>query len=37
MPGCPKDTLRTLVKEGDLKLRDATTSKVKVHTKPNNF
>lgn len=28
MPGCPKDTLRTLLREGDLKLRDAATSKV---------
>lgn len=29
MPGCPKDSLRTLLREGDLKLRDA-TSKVCV-------
>lgn len=28
IPGCPKDTLRTLLREGDLKLRDAATSKV---------
>lgn len=28
MPGCPKDSLRTLLREGDLKLRDAATSKV---------
>lgn len=28
MPGCPKDALRTLLREGDLKLRDAATSKV---------
>ncbi|KAK0167023.1 hypothetical protein PV327_004474 [Microctonus hyperodae] len=31
MPGCPKDTLRTLLREGDLKLRDAATSKTEVH------
>ncbi|XP_043290107.1 pleckstrin homology domain-containing family G member 5 [Venturia canescens] len=31
MPGCPKDTLRTLIREGDLKLRDAATSKSEVH------
>ncbi|XP_011498943.1 PREDICTED: pleckstrin homology domain-containing family G member 5-like isoform X2 [Ceratosolen solmsi marchali] len=31
MPGCPKDTLRTLVREGDLKLRDSATSKMEVH------
>ncbi|XP_072757846.1 pleckstrin homology domain-containing family G member 5 isoform X5 [Anoplolepis gracilipes] len=30
MPGCPKDSLRTLLREGDLKLRDA-TSKMEVH------
>jgi pleckstrin domain-containing family G protein 5 len=28
MPGCPRDALRTLVREGDLKLRDSATSKV---------
>lgn len=28
MPGCPKDSLRTLVREGDLKMRDSTSSKV---------
>ncbi|XP_036148214.1 pleckstrin homology domain-containing family G member 5 isoform X2 [Monomorium pharaonis] len=31
MPGCPKDSLRTLLREGDLKLRDASTSKMEVH------
>uniref|UniRef100_A0A0C9QY91 PLEKHG5_0 protein n=2 Tax=Fopius arisanus TaxID=64838 RepID=A0A0C9QY91_9HYME len=31
MPGCPKDALRTLLREGDLKLRDAATSKTEVH------
>ncbi|KAG7197203.1 hypothetical protein KM043_007279 [Ampulex compressa] len=31
IPGCPKDTLRTLLREGDLKLRDAATSKMEVH------
>ncbi|XP_031777180.1 pleckstrin homology domain-containing family G member 5 isoform X3 [Nasonia vitripennis] len=31
MPGCPKDALRTLLREGDLKLRDAATSKMEVH------
>ncbi|XP_033222747.1 pleckstrin homology domain-containing family G member 5-like [Belonocnema kinseyi] len=31
MPGCPKDALRTLLREGDLKLRDAASSKVEVH------
>ncbi|XP_014483055.1 PREDICTED: pleckstrin homology domain-containing family G member 5 isoform X2 [Dinoponera quadriceps] len=31
IPGCPKDTLRTLLREGDLKLKDATTSKMEVH------
>ncbi|XP_077273390.1 pleckstrin homology domain-containing family G member 5 isoform X3 [Temnothorax americanus] len=31
MPGCPKDSLRTLLREGDLKLRDAATSKMEVH------
>lgn len=28
MPGCPKDSLRILIREGDLKLRDAASSKV---------
>lgn len=28
IPGCPKDTLRVLLREGDLKLRDAVSSKV---------
>lgn len=28
MPGCPRDTLRTLLREGDLKIRDSTSSKV---------
>lgn len=28
IPGCPKDTLRVLLREGDLKLRDAASSKV---------
>jgi pleckstrin domain-containing family G protein 5 len=28
IPGCPKDTPRTLLREGDLKLRDTATSKV---------
>ncbi|XP_015429523.1 PREDICTED: pleckstrin homology domain-containing family G member 5 [Dufourea novaeangliae] len=31
MPGCPKDTLRVLLREGDLKLRDAASSKTEVH------
>lgn len=31
MPGCPKDALRTLLREGDFKLRDTVTSKVR-HT-----
>ncbi|XP_034941032.1 pleckstrin homology domain-containing family G member 5-like [Chelonus insularis] len=31
MPGCPKNSLRTLLREGDLKLRDAATSKTEVH------
>lgn len=31
MPGCPKETLRTLIREGDLKLRDAATSKVRIY------
>ncbi|CAL7939167.1 unnamed protein product [Xylocopa violacea] len=31
MPGCPKDTLRVLLREGDLKLRDAASSKMEVH------
>ncbi|XP_032684269.1 pleckstrin homology domain-containing family G member 5 isoform X3 [Odontomachus brunneus] len=31
IPGCPKDTLRTLLREGDLKLKDAATSKMEVH------
>ncbi|XP_011865578.1 PREDICTED: pleckstrin homology domain-containing family G member 5 isoform X2 [Vollenhovia emeryi] len=31
MPGCPKDSPRTLLREGDLKLRDAATSKMEVH------
>lgn len=29
MPGCPKDSLRTLLREGDFKLRDSATSKVR--------
>lgn len=28
IPGCPKETLRVLLREGDLKLRDAASSKV---------
>nr|XP_034181809.1 pleckstrin homology domain-containing family G member 5-like isoform X3 [Osmia lignaria] len=31
IPGCPKDTLRVLLREGDLKLRDAASSKMEVH------
>ncbi|XP_070529295.1 pleckstrin homology domain-containing family G member 5 isoform X4 [Cardiocondyla obscurior] len=31
MPGCPKDSLRTLLREGDLKLRDTATNKMEVH------
>ncbi|XP_017753946.1 PREDICTED: pleckstrin homology domain-containing family G member 5-like isoform X3 [Eufriesea mexicana] len=31
MPGCPKDALRMLLREGDLKLRDAASSKIEVH------
>ncbi|CAK9800487.1 Pleckstrin homology domain-containing family G member 5 [Anthophora quadrimaculata] len=31
MPGCSKDTLRVLLREGDLKLRDAASSKTEVH------
>lgn len=31
MPRCPKDTLRTLIREGDLKLKDATTNKVRAN------
>ncbi|XP_076625471.1 uncharacterized protein LOC143343937 isoform X3 [Colletes latitarsis] len=31
MPGCPKDTLRVLLRDGDLKLRDAASSKMEVH------
>ncbi|KAH0949766.1 hypothetical protein HN011_005014, partial [Eciton burchellii] len=31
IPGCPKDTPRTLLREGDLKLRDTATSKMEVH------
>lgn len=31
MPGCPKDSSRTLIREGDLKLKDSTTSKMEVH------
>ncbi|XP_011341265.1 pleckstrin homology domain-containing family G member 5 isoform X3 [Ooceraea biroi] len=31
IPGCPKDTPRTLLREGDLKLRDAATNKMEVH------
>lgn len=31
MPGCPKDSLRILIREGDLKLRDAASSKTEVH------
>ncbi|XP_068984929.1 pleckstrin homology domain-containing family G member 5 isoform X2 [Bombus flavifrons] len=31
MPGCPKDSLRVLLREGDLKLRDAASSKMEVH------
>ncbi|XP_058802378.1 pleckstrin homology domain-containing family G member 5-like isoform X2 [Phymastichus coffea] len=32
MPGCPRDALRTLLREGDLKLRDsASSSKMEVH------
>lgn len=30
MPGCPRDSLRQLLREGDLKLRDAATSKVSL-------
>ncbi|XP_012252088.2 pleckstrin homology domain-containing family G member 5 isoform X1 [Athalia rosae] len=30
MPGCPKDAPRTLLREGDLKLRDGATSKMEV-------
>ncbi|XP_076226443.1 uncharacterized protein LOC116429530 isoform X3 [Nomia melanderi] len=30
IPGCPKDTLRVLLREGDLKLRDAASSKMEV-------
>lgn len=37
MPGCPKDTLRTLVREGDLKLRDTATSKVSRNIILNKF
>lgn len=28
MPGCPKDASRTLLREGEFKLRDGATSKV---------
>ncbi|XP_076231940.1 pleckstrin homology domain-containing family G member 5 isoform X1 [Calliopsis andreniformis] len=31
MPGCPKESLRILIREGDLKLRDAASSKMEVH------
>ncbi|XP_057317856.1 pleckstrin homology domain-containing family G member 5-like isoform X2 [Microplitis mediator] len=31
MPGCPKDSLRTLLREGDFKLRDSATSKTEIH------
>ncbi|KAK9307367.1 hypothetical protein QLX08_002266 [Tetragonisca angustula] len=31
MPGCPKDSFRILLREGDLKLRDAASSKMEVH------
>ncbi|XP_017885532.1 pleckstrin homology domain-containing family G member 5 isoform X2 [Ceratina calcarata] len=31
IPGCPRDTLRVLLREGDLKLRDAASSKTEVH------
>ncbi|XP_053986480.1 pleckstrin homology domain-containing family G member 5-like isoform X2 [Hylaeus volcanicus] len=31
IPGCPKDTLRVLLRDGDLKLRDAASSKMEVH------
>ncbi|XP_014218570.1 pleckstrin homology domain-containing family G member 5 isoform X2 [Copidosoma floridanum] len=31
MPGCPKDSLRILLREGDLKFRDPTSSKMEVH------
>lgn len=31
IPGCPKDSLRTLLREGDFKLRDSATSKMEVH------
>ncbi|XP_012288228.1 pleckstrin homology domain-containing family G member 5 [Orussus abietinus] len=31
MPGCPKDATRALLREGDLKLKDAATSKTEVH------
>lgn len=37
MPGCPKDALRTLLREGDLKLRDAATSKVSRIINSNPF
>ena len=30
IPGCTKDCLRTLLREGDLKLRDSATSKVTI-------
>ncbi|XP_078039418.1 pleckstrin homology domain-containing family G member 5 isoform X2 [Augochlora pura] len=30
IPGCPKDTLRVLLREGELKLRDAASSKMEV-------
>ncbi|KAF7993225.1 hypothetical protein HCN44_006285 [Aphidius gifuensis] len=31
MPGCPKDALRTLLREGDFKLRDTVTNKTEIH------
>lgn len=31
MPGCPPDRKRHLLLEGDLKLKDSTTSKVNIH------
>ncbi|XP_066601053.1 pleckstrin homology domain-containing family G member 5-like isoform X2 [Prorops nasuta] len=31
VPGCPKDTLRILLREGDFKFKDAATSKMDVH------
>lgn len=36
MPGCPKDSLRTLLREGDLKLRDATSKVYNVYVYVDN-